>query len=41
MMGEGTAMASGRREWGRMEEERMRRERVAAWRADTTGREVA
>ena len=40
MVGEGAAMARGRRQWGRMEEERMRREREAAWRADTTGREV-
>ena len=40
MIGEGAAMARGRRQWGRMEEERMRREREAAWRAATTGREV-
>ena len=40
MVGEGAAMARGRREWGRVEEARMRREREAAWRADTTGREV-
>merc|ERR1719319_1723467 len=40
MVGEGAAKARGRREWGRMEEMRMRREREAAWRADTTGREV-
>ena len=40
MVGEGAAMARGRRKWGRVEEARMRREREAAWRADTTGREV-
>ena len=40
MVGEGAAMASKRRQWGRMEEVRMRREREAAWRAETTGRQV-
>ena len=30
MVGEGAAMASKRRQWGRMEEARMRREREAA-----------
>ena len=40
MVGEGAAMASKRRQWGRMEEARVRREREVAWRAETTGREV-
>ena len=40
MVGEGAAMASKRRQWGKLEEARMRREREAAWRAETTGREV-
>ena len=40
MVGEGAAMASKRRQWGKMEEARMRKEREAAWRAETTGREV-
>ena len=40
MVGEGAAKARGRRKLGRMEEMRMRREREAAWKADTTGREV-
>ena len=40
MVGEGAAMARGRRQWSSFEEMRMRREREAAWRAETTGREV-
>ena len=40
MVREGAAMASKRRQWGKMEEARMRREREGAWRAETTRREV-
>ena len=40
MVGEGVAMARRRRQWGKLEKIRMRREREAAWRADTMGREV-
>ena len=40
MIGEGALVARGRREWTRLEERRMRDERQAAWRADTTGRAV-
>ena len=40
MIGEGAMVARGRREWTRLEERRMRDERQAAWRADTTGRAV-
>ena len=40
MIGEGAALARKRRQWGQFEEARMRREREAAWRAETTGRQV-
>ena len=40
MIGEGAMVARGRREWTKLEERRMRDERQAAWRADTTGRAV-
>ena len=40
MVEEDASMARKRRQWGKVEEARMRREREAAWRAETTGRQV-
>ena len=40
MIGEGAKLARGRREWTKLEERRIRDERQAAWRADTTGKAV-
>ena len=40
MIGEGVALARKRRQWGKFEEARMRREREMAWRAETTGTQV-
>ena len=40
MVGEAAAMARKRRQWGKFEEARMRKEREAAWRAETTGKQV-
>jgi len=40
MIGEGAKFARGRREWTKLEERRIREERQAAWRAETTGRAV-
>ena len=40
MIGEGAKLSRGRREWTKLEERRIRDERQAAWRADTTGKAV-
>ena len=40
MIGEGAKLSRGRREWTKLEERKIRDERQAAWRADTTGKAV-